>query len=232
MDIIHVFALRQAQAHSDTRGIYTHTHTATRALVFKTADVNRPNPKSVSFCTRWSVTATISIYETTDKGSAVPYPPITAKAVSFSTSFLSHQTHLSISMGVIATKLASFVENVRGVRHECVWCQTWICVWCQTWMCVVSDMNFHENLSNGSRGTAERLHCSSCTVAWIISPIAFKLTSLWRIWVVLKMRIFREILPMVADTQLKKYVALHVKCPKLLTNCIQSYIIMKFRENP
>jgi hypothetical protein len=53
-----------------------------------------------------------------DKGSAVLYPQITAKAVSFSTSFISHQMHPSISMGVIATKLASFVENACGVRYE------------------------------------------------------------------------------------------------------------------
>jgi hypothetical protein len=53
-----------------------------------------------------------------DKGSAEFYPQITAKAVSFSTSFLPLQTQPSISKGVITTKLATFVENVCGVRCE------------------------------------------------------------------------------------------------------------------
>jgi len=41
MDIIHAFAMRQTQAHSDT-------HTATTVPVFKTADINGPNPESAS----------------------------------------------------------------------------------------------------------------------------------------------------------------------------------------
>ena len=44
MDIIHAFAMRQTQAHSDTHG----EDAATWELVFKTADINGPNPESVS----------------------------------------------------------------------------------------------------------------------------------------------------------------------------------------
>jgi len=40
MNIIHAFALRQTQAHSDMHG----EDTATRELVFKTAYINGPNP--------------------------------------------------------------------------------------------------------------------------------------------------------------------------------------------
>jgi hypothetical protein len=62
-----------------------------------------------------SHTPAISLYETTDKGSSVLYPQIIAKAVSVSAFLVSHQTHPSIAMGVIATKLELFVEIV--------WCQ-------------------------------------------------------------------------------------------------------------
>ena len=122
-----------------------------------------------------------------DKGSAEFYPQITAKAVSFSTSFLSLQTQPSISMGVITTKLATFVENVCGVRYEFSlkslqleprYCQKVTLLFMSSGlnyltdcnqayiiianMSSVQDANFQENPFNGSRHTAKNVHCSSC----------------------------------------------------------------------
>jgi hypothetical protein len=120
-------------------------------------------------------TAIISIYETMDKGSVILYQ-ITAKAVSSSTSFLFHQTHSSISMGMIAAKRALFVENVCGVRYEfsCkslqwepryCWKDTSLFIYsglnystdCNP-SCIiianmssVQDVNFQDNPSNGSQ---------------------------------------------------------------------------------
>jgi hypothetical protein len=103
----------------------------------------------------------------------------------------------------IATKLTSFVWNVREV----------------------AQMILQENPSSGTRDTRERVHCHSCKVPFIIDglqPILHRLSGMcvkWHKW------FFRKIPPVEAEIHKRRYIAIQVKCPLVLTDCNQSDVV-------